>query len=347
MHQNGLQCTKPTVTDKELSMDMPVRRPTPVRSKPIPAEGEDGLFRQSWYPICLASEVAKGQVIGVPFLDGKVVVFRGDDGIAHVTSAYCPHVGADLSVGKVIGNNVQCAFHHWEYNGDGVCEKTGVGDPPPKSACLFVFPSQERWGIVWAFNGEEPLFDLPSMGYDEDEMLFEPYKVDRDWHSDPWVFAANTPDMQHFKAVHKVKFGETDPHDMVEFDEWGLRYPVVANHQGGVAIDWMVALRGTGFFWRTGTYDGWWCAAITGFGLPRPGYHRVFGCYMVLRGEGQEERMNIARGLTQRTIGEDAPVLDTIHYRQGILTAADKTLAKYLTLVRNFPRAHPSAPYIR
>lgn len=68
---------------------------------------------------------------------------------------------------------------------------------------------------------------------------------------------------------------------------------------------------------------------------------------MVLKGEQAEERLAIMRGITERTIGEDEKILDSIHYRQGTFTAADRTLAKYLTLVRNFPRAHPSAPFIR
>jgi phenylpropionate dioxygenase-like ring-hydroxylating dioxygenase large terminal subunit len=324
-----------------------LQRPVPIRGKHIPAEGEDGLFRQSWYPLCLSTEVAIGQVRGCTFLDGKVVAFRGDDGLVHVTSAYCPHIGADLSVGKVVGNNLQCAFHHWEYNGAGQCEKTGVGDTPPKGACLFVFPSQERWGIVWVFNGEAPLFDLPDMGFPEDELAMWTYKMPRAWHSDPWVFAANTPDMQHLKAVHKVKFEHGDPHDRIAWDTWGLQYNVKAKHQGGVLIDWDLGLRGTGFFWRTGTYDGWWCAAVTGFGLPAPGMHHVYGTAMVRKTEGWEERLRIARGLTERTIGEDENILDTIHYRHGTFTAADRTLAKYLAIVRDFPRAHPSAEFIR
>jgi phenylpropionate dioxygenase-like ring-hydroxylating dioxygenase large terminal subunit len=328
----------------------PVRarsRAVPPRALPIPAEGEDGLFRQSWYPLCLSTEVGTGQVLGVPFLDGKVVAFRGGDGVVHVTSAYCPHLGADLSVGKVVGNNIQCAFHHWEYNGEGVCEKTGIGDPPPRSACLFVFPSQEHWGIVWVFNGETPLFDLPDMGYPEDRLAVWPYKLPRPFHSDPWVFAANTPDMQHIKVVHGVKFEHGDPHDNIEWDEWGLKYNVKAKHQGGVPIDWDLGLRGTGFFWRTGTYGDFWCAAVTGFGLPAPGMHHVFGAAMVLKEGNWEERLATMRGVTQRTVGEDESILDTIHYRQGTFTAADRTLAKYLGIVRNFPRAHPSAPFIR
>ena len=36
--------------------------------RPIPAEGADGLFTQSWFPLCRSSQVAKSQVLGVDFL---------------------------------------------------------------------------------------------------------------------------------------------------------------------------------------------------------------------------------------------------------------------------------------
>lgn len=42
----------------------------------IPFEGEDGQFTQSWFPICLSSDVAPGSFQGYDFLDGKVIVVR-------------------------------------------------------------------------------------------------------------------------------------------------------------------------------------------------------------------------------------------------------------------------------
>ncbi|NQV78951.1 MAG: Rieske 2Fe-2S domain-containing protein [Alphaproteobacteria bacterium] len=320
--------------------------PRRVVSRPIPAEGENGLFRQSWYPMCLSSEVAPGTVIGKPFLDGRVAIFRGQNGQVRVVSSYCPHVGADLSIGDVVGDNLRCAFHHWEYDQTGQCVKTGIGDAPPKGACLFNFPSEERFGIVWAFNGETPLFELPQLSHSEDEMLIGNYRFGP-LNCDPWVFAANTPDMQHLKAVHGVKFATEDPHDIIEWEEWGLQYRVQALHQGGIPLDWKLGLRGSSFFWREGTYDNWYCAAVTGFGLPRAGTHEVLGAYMVLKGEGAEERFNIVKGISERTIGEDEEILNTIHYRPGTLTEGDKTLAKYLQFLRRYPMAHPSAEFIR
>ncbi len=44
-----------------------------VRFRP---KATDGLFSQSWFPICLASDVANGAVKGYDFLDGRVVVWR-------------------------------------------------------------------------------------------------------------------------------------------------------------------------------------------------------------------------------------------------------------------------------
>ena len=108
-----------------------VKKRERIKAKPVPGEGEDGLFTESWFPVCMSSEVLPGRVIGRSFLDGRIVIVRGEDEVARVFSAFCPHLGADLAAGKVVGNRIQCGFHHWEYNTDGWCEMTGLGDRAP------------------------------------------------------------------------------------------------------------------------------------------------------------------------------------------------------------------------
>src|SRR5262245_25926864 len=90
---------------------------------PVPGEGENGVFSQTWWPICLSNEVSTGKLLGKEFLGGRIVVFRGQNGIAKVVSAYCPHLGADLALGSVVGNNIQCFFHRFEFNQEGQCVK--------------------------------------------------------------------------------------------------------------------------------------------------------------------------------------------------------------------------------
>lgn len=323
------------------------------RSNPVPFEGEGGLFYQTWYPVCLSEDVSNGQVIGRDFLDGRVIVVRGESGQVRVQSAYCPHVGADLSVGRVVGDRVQCAFHEWEYDETGRCVKTAVGDPAPKAACIFSFPTLEKYGVIWAFNGEEPLWDLPSFDKPEDQLLMKTI-VSETYTCDGWIFACNTPDMQHIKVVHKVQFKHDDPHKMVDWHEDGFDYDIEADHQGGIPIRWRVGIRGSSFFWQRGTYDGWWLGATTGFSCPRPGEHQVFLTLAVDRGDGSEadlaraqERLDIAEALLGRTVGEDKDILNTIHYRPGTLTKGDTTLSRYLDFLRDMSRAHPSADFIR
>ena len=347
--------TSRTITHPARSLvEVPTGNPTDRLGETLPAEGEDGLFSQSWFPVCLSSDVAPGQIRGETFLDGKVIVFRGEDGIARVMSAYCPHVGADLSIGKVIGNRVQCAFHQWEYGTDGSCVRTAIGNAAPKNARLFKFPTQERYGVIWVFNGDTPLFDLPNFEYDDARLAIRVYRFPDYFNCDPWVFAANTPDMQHLKVVHKTQFATEDPHDQVDWNDYGFHYRVIAAHQQGVPIEWTVGIRGTSLFWQEGPYGDFWIGGLVGFGLPTPGKHEIFAVLALETGDDSpatgalvEERFGIAETLMERTIGEDKDILNTIHYRPGALTAGDRTLAKFLQYLRHYPRAHPSGPFIK
>lgn len=332
------------------NIEMPKDNPDKRYIKPVPREGEDGLFSQSWFPICLSEEVEKGQIRGEAFLDGRVIICRGEDGVIRVMSAFCPHLGADLGVGSMAGNHVQCAFHKWEYDEYGQCSKVAIGDPAPKAAKLFKFPSQEKYGIVWVFNGNEPLWDIPDLEYDLDEIVFRAIRYPETFSCDPWVFAANTPDMQHLKAVHQVKFKSSDPHADVVWDEYGLRYRLEATHQQDMPLDWKMGIRGTSFYWQEGVLDDVWIGGIVGFSLPEPGKHQPFAV-LALKNDASEEEMakrfEFAVMLMERTIGEDRDILNTINYNPGVLTMGDKSLGRYMDLLRNYPRAHPSGPFIK
>src|SRR5260370_32620247 len=72
-------------------------------------------FHQSWYAIARSDEVGAGEVIGRDFLDGRAIAYRGESGEAVVMNAYCRHLGADLTLGKVLRNDSQCAYHHWQH----------------------------------------------------------------------------------------------------------------------------------------------------------------------------------------------------------------------------------------
>ena len=317
---------------------------------PIPAEGEHGVFSESWFPICLSRDIPAGKVTGVDFLDGRVVAYRAASGTAHVLSAYCSHLGADLSVGNVIGEDLRCAFHHWKYNSEGACIETKVGDPPPANACLFKFPTREKFGIVFAYNGERPRFQIPEFPFPEHELLMNTSAFKDLMRVDPWVLSCNTPDIQHIKALHGVIFEQQDPHDQVEWTDHSMLYDFRGRHAHNEPIAYRVGIYGTNIFYQSGTINGRWFGCITPFGLPRPGVTRVFAVVAVRRDEGDEKStmdfLRFVMELEMRVVSEDIPVISTIHFRPGTLTRSDRTLSRFFQYLREYVRCHPSAEFI-
>jgi phenylpropionate dioxygenase-like ring-hydroxylating dioxygenase large terminal subunit len=319
--------------------------------KPISAEGEGGTFSQSWYPICMSSELPKGKILGTPFLDGRVVAFRGESGAVQVLSAYCPHLGADLAAGTVVGDSIRCAFHQWEYNQEGTCTRTGAGDPPPPGACLFRFPTAEKYGMVWAFNGEKPLFDLPEFPYPEEDLVLRVFEHEEIFPVDPWVICCNTPDVQHIRVVHGITFDKGDPAENMELTPHSMMYDFDGLHSTGDRITFKVGIFGTTIFYQSSTFNGRWYGYIAPFGMPAPGSCKIYYVLAVRRSEGDEasqrELLDFATQVQQQILADDAPILRTVRFRPGALTKSDRALAQFFEHLRRFPRAHPSAEFIR
>ena len=320
--------------------------------KPVPREGQDGLFRQSWYALCKSSDVPVGAVTGRAFLDGRVAVYRGTDGRVQVMNAYCPHLGADLSQGAVVGNSLRCAFHHWEFGRDGRCVRTGIGDAPPPGARLFDFPTREMFGIVWAFNGTEPLFDLaaPSRPFERlMSQVADPFQV----ATDPWVICCNTPDWVHFATVHRFGFAREGQNETLTFEPFGVsrRFTARLERGSGPEITFVVTVRGTTLVLIEGVSEGQWFAVAACLGVPRPGTCDFFVVTMVDREEASSEaeaaeRLRGYAEVVARMGAEDSPIWNGIHFKPGALTRSDRALARYLQDLRRFPRAHPSAEFI-
>lgn len=314
----------------------------------VPAEGQDGLFTQSWFPICLARDVPAGAVRGVDFLDGRVVVWRDATGVAHVTSAFCPHMGASLEAGDVVDGALRCAFHHWRYGPDGRCIATAIGDAPPRHAALFVFPSVEKFGLVWAFNGDVPLYALPDFPHAPETLLMKTIELPQLMPVDPWVQCANTPDMQHIKTLHRVTF-DREPDDVIEWGPYDVQYDFRGRYDTGVRAEWRIGVFGTSLYYQSAAIEGRWFGFLVPMGLPRPGFAKNFMTVAVEKtadATADREFLESCLLLEMAIVGEDTHVMSTMRFRPGTLTKSDRTLARYFQFLRGYPRAHPSRPFI-
>jgi phenylpropionate dioxygenase-like ring-hydroxylating dioxygenase large terminal subunit len=336
----------------------------------MPREGDDGLYTQSWYPICLACEVLPGQVIAREFLGGRVVVFRGEHGRVSVLSPYCAHLGMDLAQGKVVGNNLQCIFHHYEYDEAGTCVKTGWGPMPPAGTCVFKFPSRERFNIVWAFNGSKPLFDLPDFPLPDDQLTMQ------SWIAEPPLACSITevfcqvPDWGHLRFMHAGTMQVADkgggntstPVPQFEFNDFSFGYSVAnMNFAGAVREkpagqdypDLRIYVFGTTITRVETAIGGRW-AGVIGAAVTRGiGKTELFGTVAVPRTDDSPEAQQAAERLIQfhrrqveLTNQEDMPVYQNIRFRPGALTPIDSVIERYLDYVARFPRANPAADFI-
>lgn len=331
--------------------DRPERR---VRH-PVPDEGEGGLYSQSWFVICRSDELPAGGVIGREFLGGRVVAYRGEDGIARVHSAYCVHLGADLSGGTVVGNMLRCPFHHWTYDGRGRCTGTGIGDPVPRGARLFAFPTTEKYGLVFAFNGTEPLFELADLDEPDADVVVRISRLPMS--ADPWTFCANVPDFQHFLGVHRTLRDDIGHYDRIRWSTHGLDFEFTAYPEYGrmPPVPFKVGVQGTSLILvQTSLPDGRWVGALAAMSLAGPrrcDIHIVVGLKRSGTDAAAKDADEALLGQLHQRFGamadEDLELLSTAHYVPGTLTRHDEALARYLDLLRGYPRANPAAEFIR
>jgi phenylpropionate dioxygenase-like ring-hydroxylating dioxygenase large terminal subunit len=318
-----------------------------VARKRSRADGAVRGFHQSWYAIAHSEEVEAGQVIGRDFLEGRAIVYRGESGSAAVMSAYCRHLGADLALGKVVGDDVRCAFHHWQYGADGVCTKIPASEKIPRAARLFKFPTAEKWGLIWAFNGERPLFDVPGFpGFDEAGLNWRTIEA-FDLPVEPWVPFTNSMDFQHLRVLHGLKI-DCDP-DKIAVGDYRIEYDVTFEDPNFGVFEQQIRVTGTNTIALAGRLAGMRILSMA-TGTPTPD-GRTHG-WMITATPGSEgsaeerdQRLQIGEAFFKRLIEEDEPIMSTIRFREGVLVDADRALARFFQYVKRFPTASPAARF--
>lgn len=160
---------------------------------------------KSWYAMARSRAIGRGQVRSIELGSRRIAIYRGGDGRVHAMDARCPHLGADLARAAVEGDALRCAFHRWCFGADGAC-RDAPGLPRPPARVARTYPTEERWGLIWIFNGPEPLFALPrAEGHERWRALRLPPQTIR---CHPHVVLANGLDVSHYESLHGMAFSE-------------------------------------------------------------------------------------------------------------------------------------------
>ncbi|MCC7411163.1 MAG: Rieske 2Fe-2S domain-containing protein [Gammaproteobacteria bacterium] len=311
-----------------------------------------GGYDQNWYPVMMSADLGAGEAKSTDFMDGRVLVYRGASGRAYVRSAYCRHLGADLGVkSKVVGEDIRCPFHAWRYDAAGQCVHIPSGDDVPAHARLFCFPTAERWGLIWAFNGEQPLYDTPHFTVADDELETRTF-LHVELPQDHWVLLSNSCDFQHLHALHGMTV-LTRPGMVSRPDPHHFEYPVVFEDPKYGRMEQFCRVFGTNVLTLGGQMQGQPLHTMFA-AMPLPG-NRTQGWTIIStrKGDGSEadeQRVQMMLGggeaFFRSLVDDDDPIMRRAHFRNDSLSASDWALAEYFDYVRNYPRAHPSAKFI-
>ncbi len=181
-------------------------------SKPIPHKIEaaeiEARYARGWHMIGASSDYTN-KPVALNYFGTKIVVYRGEDGELHALDAYCPHMGADLSLGCVEGNSIRCPFHSWRWGADGVCDDIPYAKRIPDKAVTRAWPTTEMNNLCFIWHDPEGGDPIPEQ---------HPQRIE-DAYSDDWSDWAieliqintncrelvdNMADMAHFGPVHKA-----------------------------------------------------------------------------------------------------------------------------------------------
>lgn len=193
-------------------------------SAPADAETWTALLRLFWHPVARVTDLIPDDdaaqdddagergVVGARVLGQDLAVARLASGRVAAYADRCPHRSTRLSVGRVDGDGLRCAYHGWRFDADGVCDDIpSLPDSPiPSAACATAFRAEERHGLVWVLLDDRLDPPIPACPMADDPEL-------RVLVPDPYTWPVGAPrrvenfvDLAHFAFVHDGSLGRRD-----------------------------------------------------------------------------------------------------------------------------------------
>jgi vanillate monooxygenase len=166
------------------------------------------FLRNYWYVAATDAEVGR-QPLARMILGEPVVLFRTEAGAPVAFEDRCAHRHLPLSMGKLVGDALQCHYHGLQFGIDGRCIRIPGQDHIPKAARVRTYPVVERYHWLWIWMGDPALADPAKI-------------VDFHWLDDPhwgakasylhveanWQLVVdNLLDLTHLAFVHETTIG--------------------------------------------------------------------------------------------------------------------------------------------
>jgi len=210
-------------------------------------------LKDTWYAICPSSFI-QDKPVSLRRLGMKIALWRDEAGKLYALEDHCPHRGAPLSRGVILGDRVGCPYHGVQVRADGVVTKV-----PGSPGCSLEgkraarsFHVVERNEVVFLYNSatnvdEAPDFTLPEeLASDE----FASFLCYTEWRGDYRYVIDNVMDPMHGTYLHKQSHSMSEGSTVAEFGVRDTEHGFIFEKKGqrGVNFDW-TEWGNTGLHW--------------------------------------------------------------------------------------------------
>lgn len=173
------------------------------------------MIRNAWYAAGFSKNFQEGDVQGHTIAGKPIVIWRTAAGEVCALEGRCAHKRFPLWEGRLVdGGALECAYHGFTYNADGVCVAIPAlhdrSDRIPKTARQHKYPVVEHDGLVWVWPGDIEQSatvsppGTPEIGSAQWETIsFEPIHV----NGSAVLLIENLFDLTHFYPLHATTIG--------------------------------------------------------------------------------------------------------------------------------------------
>ncbi len=204
--------------------------------------GETALYRavrHFWHPVMYAADLGD-KPAQVFLMDEQLAIVRMG-GEVRAFADLCVHRGTALSLGRVEGDQLRCAYHGWTYGPDGACTSIPArfGMSIPTKARLRRYQAAEKCGLIWVCLEAEPVYPLPEFPELDDPAYRVVSMPAYEWKVGSARRVENYVDFAHFAWVHDGLLGDHTRPEVPDHEVWRegaelrMRIDVIQPPSGG------------------------------------------------------------------------------------------------------------------
>ena len=167
------------------------------------------FLRNHWYVAAWSDELGKKDLLAATMLNEEIVLYRKKDGTPVALENRCAHRRVPLTMGKRIGDSLECGYHGLQYDCTGKCIKIPGQERVPAGVGVKAYPVVERHAFIYVWMGDPA-------DADESRIVDFPHLSDPDWgvttqhlhiNANYLLLIDNLSDASHVAYLHSTTVG--------------------------------------------------------------------------------------------------------------------------------------------